>query len=594
MGHHAKAAHRARPHIEGLETRQLLSGGKTILRRTGEAISDDDLKTLLIRLTENVSLRDRRIAYSTPEGARVVVNLYGRGTLRGTKVRPDGALDIVFNNTDKESRIIATVKGRHGRKVEVPLASVRDADTPARDNSTTGVNPIAALQLRDFRLIDGGFVNLMGGVLQVNMRSVGRGASMYLLEGQPITPSTTTGNIIATGGASVGGVNQISSAQVTEAVPSDGPPGIEIRIDRVEAGPLNTPPFGNPQVFAVDPAAGTLISFDTKTGNPTLTIPIPALTDTTPPVGLATRGDELLVLVGNDQQVLAFNAVTGASAGSFNTSNLAGLGLTEVGGIGSSSSSTVLTAEDGTAVRVDVAASLATGQAVSVGSPFVPQREFVLNGDATGIAGLSTLYAAGAAHFDTFQPNSFQFGSLTLNQFGPGFAEQARTAISPFTNAGSDGLDPTPFTGFGSIDGSLAVLGTAAGGSNFITLRNPTTLAPTGGVRLNYAPQLYGLSESLHPELQNASLIDISGALKRFVGKNITGLVINTRGGVNLISIHTAVDSAFIGRPLNHVEFIRKENVQLISTTRGELGTQNPNDITIDKNLAPTGPLVIP
>lgn len=593
MGQKQRASRHVRPEIDCLETRRLLNG-KIRLRKNGALLSDDDFARAVLQMTQNVPLNQRRIAYSTPDGTRVVVNLYGKGTMKGTSVRPDGALDLVFNKTNFETRIIATVKGRHGRKVEVPLASVHDADSPERNNTATGVDPIAALQLRDFRLIEGGFINLMGGVINVNLRSVARRASLYLQEGEPISTGTTTGSFIATGGASIGGINQVSSATVSENQPTEGPTGIEIRIDRIDAGPTETPPFGNPQVFAVDPAAKTLIRFDTKTGNSTLTVPIPTLADATPSVGLASRGDELLVLVGNVQEVLAFNAVTGNSVGTFSTANLAALGLTEVDGIGSSSTRTLLTATNGSAVRVDIAASLASGQAVSVGSAFTPQREFVFNGDATGVAGLSNLYVDGAAHFDTFQPNQFQFGVMTLAQSGAGFQEQARTAISPFINAGANGLDPNPFVGFGSVDGSLAQLGTAAGGINPITLSNPTNLAFSGIVRLKYAPQLHGLSESLHPELASASLIDINGNLKRFVGKNISGLVLNTRGLVNLVSVHTATNSAFIGRPLNHVEFINKNNVQLISTARGGNGTLDRNDVTVDKTLAPTGPLVIP
>jgi hypothetical protein len=375
---------------------------------------------------------------------------------------------------------------------------------------------------------------------------------------------------------------------------SSGPPGIEIRINRVDAGPTTTPPFGNPQVFAVDPSAKTLIRFDTVTGASTLTVPIPSLTDTSPPVGLATSGNELLVLVGNGQEVLAYHSVTGAFAGSFTTTNLAGIGFNEVDGIGSSLTRTLLTDTGGIGVRIDVTASLVQGQAVQVDGSVVPQREFVLNGDATGLAGSNVIYANGAAHFDTFQPSLYQFGVLALTPLGPGFAEQSRTAIPGFINAGSDGLLPNPSFGFGSVDASLAELGPLTGGKNFITLRSPTTLAVTSVVTLNYPAQLSGLSESLHPELSDSSLIDVSGNLRRFIGKEIHGLVVNARGAVNLVSVHTAVDTAFIGRPLNHVEFVKKENVQLISTSRGVNGKIRRNEVTINKNLTPTGPLVIP
>lgn len=590
MGQNARGTRRVIPQIDGLETRRLLDG-KIRLVKNGALVSDDEFERAVLQRTQNVPVKDRRIAYTTDDGTKVVVTLYGKGTLKGTRVRDDGALDLVFDNTNNETRIIAAAKGPKHRNTEIPLAGIRDADTAPRNNSATGVDPVAAVQMRDFRLVDGGFINLMGGVLDLNLKAMGRRASIYLLEG--VAPETTTTNsVIATGGASIGGVTNIDSVTVTST--TDATSGIMIRINRIDAGPTQTPPFGNPQVYAVDPVAGTLIRFDTTTGDPTLSVPIPGLTDATPPVGLANRGHELLVLVGNGQEVQAFNAVTGAAVGSFSTANASGLGFNEVDGIGSNSTRTILTDTGGVALHVDVAASLASGQAVVLGNAFTPQREFVLNGDATGIAGVSALFANGAAHFDSFQPNLFQFGVMTIANAGPGFAEQSRTAITPFQNAGPDGLNPNPSFGFGSIDALLAQLGTAANGKNFITLRNPTNQAFSGAVTLNYAPQLSGLSESLHPELANSSLIDISGDLTRFVGKQVHGLVINTRGSVNLIAAHTAVDSAFIGRPLNHAEFVRRENVQLISTARGANGKIRRNEVTIDKTLAPTGPLVIP
>jgi hypothetical protein len=267
----------------------------------------------------------------------------------------------------------------------------------------------------------------------------------------------------------------------------------------------------------------------------------------------------------------------------------------------------VLTTLDGPAYAIDVDRSLATGAAVLATTvdgipiaPFTPQREFLFNGDAAGLAGSNTIYADGAGHFDTAQPNLFQFGTMALTPAGPLFVESARNAVpglfSPFQNAGPDGLLANPTLGLGSVDGFLArLVFNPLNGASSIALVSAAN-APTGTVlplRGTSVP-LSGLSEAAHPELAGASIIDVEGNLKRFVGKQVNGLVLNTRGAVNLIAVHTARDSAFVGRPLNHVQFVRRIRTQVISTSRGTNGQVVRGGVTIDRNLLRDGPLLLP
>lgn len=593
-----KAAARSRPMLEPLESRQLLNA-RTRLAKTGQPINDKDLARLILQLQNNVPVAERRIAYELADGTSVVVTLYGKGTLKGTTVLPDGSLDLVFNNTDNLSRIVGAVRGPHGRHALVPLASVRDADSPVGSTSADGVNPLAALQLPNFRLVEDGQVNLMGGILELNLREAGRNTAFYLKEGTPVEVAGTGTTTILEGGASVGGVTNVTAINLPTRVDVSGTTGLQVRIDRINAGPLGTPALKPAQIYAVDPSAADprLIRFDTRSGQPLDSVALPALATTTPPVGLAYTPTQTLVLVGNETEVLAYNLALDF-VGKFDTTNLAG--FTNLIGIGANTISTVITSKNGPGYSVDVAASLSAGQAVSVGAPIVPQREFIFNGDATGLAGLNSIFADGAGHFDTAQPNLFQFGTLTLTQVQSLFRESARAAvpglISPFENAGATGLDQNPFRGLGSVSGRLARLTRfdPVNGVNFVTLYNTQNVTQSGSIQLKYDKPLYGLSESVHTELAGASIIDVDGNMKRFVGKQIRGLIVNVRGGVNLVAIHTARDSAFVGRPLNHVEFVTTENVQLISSARGVNGMVRRGNVTINKNLPSYGQILLP
>src|SRR6185312_2302757 len=139
-------------------------------------------------------------------------------------------------------------------------------------------------------------------------------------------------------------------------------------------------------------------------------------------------------LVGIGPNVLAFDAVTGAAAGQFSTSSLAGEGFTTVTGIGSGGDTTALEdaadGTDGTIQMINLSQSLATGVAVAIGSPFSPAREFGLAGTLTGVPGTGNLFALGSGFFDTSQPNAKQAGILTVTPGATKLTEAARTVLT--------------------------------------------------------------------------------------------------------------------------------------------------------------------
>ena len=595
MRTHKRSDRRLRPTAEGLETRQLLDAKTTLIN--GMPINDKDLRRLTVQLTNTypdgsrIPVSDRRIAYRTPEGRAAVVTLFGKGSLRGSTTT-GGVLDLVYDLTDVSTRIVGRVQG-HGL---APLAGIRDANSLPRSASTASVNPLNAIVLPDYSLGDGGFVNLTGGVLELDLRSVGAGAELHLLEGAQPPVQGATSSFIVTGGAQIGGVSNPTTVSTTTNA-NNGPTGIELMIDRVDGGPGAGVPLGNPQVFAVDPGADRLIRFDTVTGEPTLAVDLPGLSSIEPAVGLASVGASQVVLVGDGATVRAFDSVTGAALGAFSAANLAGVGLASVDGIGSTNDRTLLVDAGGAAVPINVAASLSAGVAVPTGSAFVPDRELFLSGGATGLPGSDTLYASAAAHFDTFQPNQFQVGveTLALSPLVGSVSETARTALNggtPFVPAGPLG-GPTadPSAGFGGIEASLARLSGVVNGRNAITLYDPSTLVPVGARTLNYPAPLAGLSESFYPTTQGSTLIEIQGNLKRYVGDTAQGLILNARSAVNLVAINAASDTTVLGRPLNHVAIPIRDNVALISTPRVTTDLEFVAPIVIDPLLPPVGPV---
>ena len=166
------------PRAEGLEDRQLLA---QYFLPNGSPINLQDLNRLILQRKNGVPLPDRLINYTTPEGTKVTLQLFGSGSLKGTTVRPDGVLDLVYNGTNATSVLDSSARGGTAAP---KLGTIRDADvTNIRNLTGVGANLIKTVNLPKFELITGGRVNLMGGVgifnldtadqnSQINLRSI--------------------------------------------------------------------------------------------------------------------------------------------------------------------------------------------------------------------------------------------------------------------------------------------------------------------------------------------------------------------------------------------------------------------------------------
>src|SRR3954451_20283904 len=91
---------KAHPGLEGLEGRQLLSSDVSSSALAGS-----------VDRTIGVTLQDRRMEYTTPQGTHVKITLYGLGSLAGSTVDPDGALNLVFRGTNQGTGIVGRVSG---------------------------------------------------------------------------------------------------------------------------------------------------------------------------------------------------------------------------------------------------------------------------------------------------------------------------------------------------------------------------------------------------------------------------------------------------------------------------------------------------
>jgi len=573
----------SRPGLECLEDRQLLHA-RLVLH--GRPINDQDLARFLLQKANNVPVTDRRIEYTTPESTHVIVTLFGTGSLAGSTIAPDGTLDLVYAKTDSSSGIVGRVSG--GTQ-SAKLGSIRQAGVPLLDLSTSAnSSQIGPVNLKDFDLVDGGFINLSGGVGKLFLRSMGSNAQIHLKD----LP-------VATSSPSFGGASS-SSSSTSGALGSAT--GVDVDIKHVNGAPHSTPALGDPQIFGYDPTANALIRFDATTGAALQTITLSGIGQATAGVALGRFHRALVVLVGNANTIQAFDAVTGNFVGQFSTANLASEGFNRIDGIGSTDVRTVVTdASAGTAglaQLISVSQSLDSGQAVPIGAPFAPQREFEFSGGATGVAGSDTIYATGAAHFDSFQPNQTQFGIMAIGTGRDTLTELSRNAVTSPASIVNTGVSGTaranPIQALGSVDQNLALV---TDNQNTVTLYNPRTLAVDGSVTLNDPNRLAGLSESFHPELVDAALVDVQGNLGSFRALDAQGLVINDSGSLGLVQINRASDSAIVGHPVDHVNIPSRQNVVILSTNRIDsnnmsIGTRG--GVTINPNLPVMGPLSLP
>ena len=607
-GRHSAKTRRTAPALEGLEDRRLMNA--RIITPSGKPINDKDLARFQVQKQNNVPLSDRRIAYTTPQGTNVQLTLFGFGTLAGTKVRPDGSLDLVYNHTTNTSKLVGHVSGGTGM---ASLASLRDADVVARSPTTTGSDPISVVNLKKFRLLRNGYINIEGGVGTLALASAGTNSQIHIGLLPPVasTSSNTGATTIQVNQTNTGSISTALGSTVTVSPSASSaaqakPTGAQVTIPFVDAAPRTTA-LGDAQVFGFDPVAGALVRFDAIKGQALQRIAVPGGSggSAIAGVGLGRSHGRLVALVGVGSTVFAYDVVDGTSAGRFTTASLAAEGITRVDGIGSSDTRTFVSdasaGVNGLIQGLDVTASLDTGQAVASGLPFAPLREFELSGGVTGLAGSDVIYTTGAAHFDTFVPDRVQLGVLAFSPSAILPRESSRVAIPGLTtstiDAGVRGATrANPTAALGSIAGNLALVSGVVDGKNVVTLFTPssTSLTNVGTVTLADPNRLSGLSESFHPELEGGALLDVTNNLRSFVSQRATGLVINASGAINLVQIKSATDTAIVGRPLNHVNIPNRKNVTLISTARGSTGKDTANGVTIQSTARPIGVLTLP
>lgn len=622
---------RSRPglELERLEGRALMSVGSSFVSAKQIALPSPD-----------VAGQVKTFDYTTPAGARVKITLYGPGTLAGTTVGAQGALNLVFSGTNQNSGVIARVRGGGG---VAPLQSVENSSISPDSLSGVGGNPIDQINLKNFNLVDGGRINLTAGVHVLMLNSVGSNTALNLREtaesltsaggaattpisgavtatqngetlGYYINPTTGEQTLTSVSGQFTAGLNLAPLIQTYAGTtaPLYGPPpqipGVILSINHINGPARPASGIGGPQVFGYDSVTNALVAFDVTTGTPTLKIPNALPTaGVEAGVTLARNNGSQVVLVSNGSNVYAYNPTTGASVGHFSVATPAvqAAGLTNPTRLGTADALTVIadpTANGlGTVLPINVTASLASGQAVPAGPAFTPTRAFALSGGLSGVAGQNLLYAGGGAHFDPFQPNAFQLGLSSLSPSSGTLSEVARQAVtnqgvtSNSTANGNTGGNPND--ALGSFGQSLALVSgvttnPATGQlANKISLLSPSNAAIEGTSYLSDANRLTGLSSEFTPSIAGSALIDVQGNTTRLVANDAQGLVFNGEGNINLVKINRASDTSIVGFPFGHAAIPHRSNVSIVTSPR-TVGDRS--GVTVLPSLSPNGPLSLP
>jgi hypothetical protein len=603
--------------MEGLETRQLLSGVSPAAHHSG-----------------HLSANLRSFKYRTPSGGTATIQIVGRGSLAGTAA-PNGVLDLEYSKTNANSKIIGTVEGGNGT---APLATLKYKNLSLDNLSGVGGSVLKTVSLRQFDLVDNGNINLTPGVDIVYLNSVGANTQVHLRYlPEDITASDTSGsasdttngvsnNVITdvflvqtlagSSGEFLSAGNIVNTSVAGEPGAPPAPPGIILKVNNVR-GKITNPPnlLTDAEIFGYDPTANQLIRFNTATGNPDLTIQVPG---TGPMVGgtaLSRNRGHLDVVVSDGTTVYAFNAMNGAAEGSFTVTNLGLPNFDSVDALGSTDSTLVIGDSNGGSQNlglyqeIDLTKSLASGSAVPLGSPYTPQNQFTTTGGLTSVPASVNVFAAGAAHFNTYQPDQVQLGYLTLSTYtynttadGTTFtnrlSESSRTPIQPYTNVDlSNPENQVLGQALGSVDQALAAVTGLVYDSNGQAIANRVglistiTLSNRGTIQLNYPNRLTGLSEAFRPDLVGSALIDIQGNVQSIRGNTATGMVINDTGNLNLLKFQRVSNSTILGQPFGHVEIGKRSNVSIVSSPRSVDGR---GGVTVVKNLRVVGPLSLP
>ncbi len=185
---------RSRPALEGLEGRTLLNGSKNHAVHAAATNTSPS--------TTSSTSATTQINYTTPQGSKVHVQLFGAGSLAGSTVAADGTLNLVYSGTGYFSQIIGTVKGGTG---EAPLGTITNASVPINTLTGVGGTLIGRVTLPNFDLIPGGNINLTPGVNALTLNSVAANSQIHLRD-NPLT-STLGFNTSINAGNSFGGAN---------------------------------------------------------------------------------------------------------------------------------------------------------------------------------------------------------------------------------------------------------------------------------------------------------------------------------------------------------------------------------------------------
>jgi hypothetical protein len=392
-------------------------------------------------------------------------------------------------------------------------------------------------------------------------------------------------------------VEPLPATQPSQTEPP-APPGVILKINRIEGSstaPVNL--LTDPKIFGYDPTTGQVLRFDINLNNNTGAVDPTFMPISVPGdpasvgLNLGSNGSQLDVLVSSGTTVFAYNATTGAAAGSFTTSG-------PVNGIGTADTVTVLGSTTTNQLQmINLTASLQTGVAQpEPGNPqtFTPASGFTLLGGLTGLPGSTSITAAVGAVFDTFTPTQTQLGEQPINtisvgrgaklsyQFNAGTASavtQSGTFVTVQTNPP---IATQPGAALGSIDQSFALVAGASNGVNTINLSSG------GSIKLNYPDLLTGLSAAFRADLASSALIDIQGDAQSIRGSSANGAVINDNGNLNLVKFANVSNSTIVGQPVSHLHILKRSHLTVLTPSR-TAGSRN--GVTVDANLNPIGPL---
>lgn len=631
----------ALPVVEGLEERWALSQAGGALPVAAAANPSGGV----------FSHEFRQFNYRTPSGARVKLQMVGRGSLEGTTVDQGGALHLLFSKTNAYTKIMSTVHGGNGR---APLASIhhRDLFLHGATQSLSGIggSVIKTINLPSFDLIAGGVINVTEGINTLALNSAAPDTQILIRElppsvtaGASSTPSTGSGSSIQVISdvflvQSLAGINGefVSAGNIVqENIPGNpgpppAPPGVILKINHIR-GNINPVPnlLTDARIYGYNETTGQVVRFSldlTKAGQfqgtgtvdasfAPLTVQPPGGTQ---PVGLSVGrdGDRQVLLVSLGTTITAYDATFGTNLGSFTRpAGFDALGSTDTISVMGNITTNELQ-------MVDIPASLASGVAtLPPDNPtnYTPPGGFGLVGGLTGLPGSNRVYATAAAVFNSFEPTVTQLGLLTVgtSMAAPkpdgglrlirGFTTDAQkafqrgggyTAVTPSNNPDLIGVP------VGSVDSNLAINRPTPSASNpaqfdnTIALVGPESLRTKGAIVLKTSDKITDLSEAFRPDLNGSPadgvgpvLVDVQGNVQSLRGLTANGLVLNNTGYLNLIRLGKISNSTILASPIGHVKTPENHrvNVSLISSADRDFGTRG--GVTLVPGLLPVGPL---